>query len=95
LVGNGELPDLGDDIPFFGWVFIMKCKRIYYSDLGYFYVSIKGDYVRIYKQGPIMSHYLFNVWYSGDIESLRNSIKSNLDSLYARVGRVSSEEVKE
>ena len=84
LVGNGELPDLGDDIPFFGWVFIMKCKRIYYSDLGYFYLSIKGDYVSVHKQGFFMSHYLFNVEYDGNIESLKISIKRNLDRIYAK-----------
>jgi hypothetical protein len=82
IVSKGNLPDLGDDIPSFFWFITLDRKRIYYSDLGYFYVSIKGDYVRIYKQGPIMSHYLFNVWYSGDIESLRSSIKDKLDSLY-------------
>ena len=87
FVSNGSLPDVGDDIhdipPFF-WFLTLGRKRIYYSDLGYFYVSIKGDYVSVHKQGFLLSHYLFNVWYGGDIESLRSSIKSELDSLYAK-----------
>jgi len=84
FVSNGNLPDVGDDIPSFFWFLTLDRKRIYYSDLGYFYVSIKGDYVRVQKQGFLLSHYLFNVWYGGDIELLRSSIKSELDSLYKK-----------
>ena len=84
FVSKGDLPDVGDVTPFLAWLFTLDRKRIYYSDLGYFYVSIKGDYVRVHKQGLFMSHYLFNVWYGGDIELLRDSIKSELDSLYKK-----------
>ena len=84
FVSNGNLPDVGDDIPLFFWFLTLGRKRVYYSDLGYFYVSIKGDYVSVHKQGFLLSHYLFNVWYGGDIESLRVGIKSELDSLYAK-----------
>jgi hypothetical protein len=84
FVSKGSLPDVGDDIPPFFWFLALGRKRVYYSDLGYFYVSIKGDYVSVHKQGLIMSHYLFKVWYGGDIELLRDSIKSELDSLYAK-----------
>ena len=82
FVSNGNLPDLGDDIPSFFWFLTLGRKKVYYSDLGYFYVSIKGDYVKVFKQGYFMSHYLFSVWYDGDIESLRLEMKKELDFLY-------------
>jgi len=82
FVSNGNLPDVGDDIPSFFWFLTLGRKKVYYSDLGYFYVSIKGDYVRVQKQGFLLSHYLFEVSYDGDIESLRLDIKKELDFLY-------------
>ena len=82
FVSNGNLPDVGDDIPSFFWFLTLGRKKVYYSDLGYFYVSIKDQNVYVYKQGYFMSHYLFEVWYDGDIELLRVEIKSKLDFLY-------------
>jgi len=84
FVSNGNLPDVGDDIPSFFWFLTLGRKKVYYSDLGYFYVSIKGYNVSVHKQGFLLSHYLFEVWYDGDIELLRSSIKRELDSLYAK-----------
>lgn len=82
FISNGDLPDPGYDIPFFFWFLTLGRKKVYYSDLGYFYVSIKGNNVSVHKQGLVLSHYLFEVSYDGDIESLRLSIKKELDFLY-------------
>ncbi len=85
LIKSKDLPEENDIIStFYFWFLTLKRKKVYYSDLGYFYVSIKGDYVNVFKQGYFMSHYLFSVWYYGDIESLRLEMKKELDSLYAK-----------
>lgn len=82
FISKNDLPDPGAYIPSFFWFLTLGWKRVYYSDLGYFYVSIKGQNVYVYKQGLFVSHYLFEVWYDGDIESLRVNIKRKLDFLY-------------
>jgi len=85
LVKRKDLPEVENTIisTFYFWFLTLKRKKVYYSDLGYFYVSIKDQNVYVYKQGYFMSHYLFEVWYDGDIELLRVEIKSQLDSLYS------------
>ena len=84
LVKRKDLPEVENTIisTFYFWFLTLKRKKVYYSDLGYFYVSIKDQNVYVYKQGYFMSHYLFEVWYDGDIELLRVEIKSQLDSLF-------------
>ena len=86
LVKRKDLPEVENTIisTFYFWFLTLKRKKVYYSDLGYFYVSIKGDYVKVFKQGYFMSHYLFSVWYYGDIESLRLEMKKELDCIYAK-----------
>ena len=58
-------------------------KRIYYSDLGYFYMSGRSK-LSIWKQGFFSSEKLFSVNYHGDIEDTRNQIKSELEKIYHR-----------
>lgn len=81
---NGELSNPGDDIPFFFSLFTLGRKKIYYSDLGYFYMSIKrdGSEISIHKQGIFMSHKLFELYYRDDVEGLRKLIKAHLDNIY-------------
>lgn len=81
---SGELGTPGDDVPIFFSVLTLGRKKIYYSDLGYFYMSIKkdGSMVSIHKQGIFMSHKLFEIYYNDDVEELRSSIKAHLDSIY-------------
>ena len=84
LIISGEVVTPGDDVPIFFSVFTLGRKKIYYSDLGYFYMSIKkdGSMVSIHKQGIFVSHKLFEIYYNNDVEELRSSIKAHLDSIY-------------
>jgi len=86
LVKRKDLPEVENTIisTFYFWFLTLKRKKVYYSDLGYFYVSIRGDYVYVFKQGYFMSHYLFSVWYYGDIELLRLEMKKELDCIYTK-----------
>jgi hypothetical protein len=84
LIISGEVVTPGDDIPILLSIFTLGRKKIYYSDLGYFYMSIKkdGSMVSIHKQGIFVSHKLFEIYYNNDVEELRSSIKAHLDSIY-------------
>lgn len=84
FISNGELSSPGDDIPFFFSMLTLGRKKIYYSDLGYFYMSIKkdGTMVSIHKQGFFMSHKLFELYYNNDVEELRTLIKAHLNNIY-------------
>lgn len=64
-------------------VLLFRQKRIYYSDLGYFYLSGKND-LTIWKQGFFSSEKLFNVYYDGNLDDLRNQIKSDLEKIYKK-----------
>ena len=85
LIKYGEPQNPTYNIPFLFWPFATKRKRIYYSDLGYFYVSIDtdGTQVNIYRQTYFMSHFLFHVYFNGDVDRLRNDIKRHLDEIYS------------
>ena len=74
-----------DHITFIFGVINIRLKRIYYSDLGYFYISIpngSGELVDIYRQNYLYSKKLTSFFYKGDVNDLRNEIKSKLDSIY-------------
>jgi len=79
---SGYLPDVDGYVLFFFFPFFFFNKRIYYSDLGYFYLSGK-ERITIRKIGPFGAKKVFVVYYDDDVESLRQQIKSKLDSLYA------------
>lgn len=78
----------GIDNPIFGLYSIFfgfltrKMKKIYYSDLGYFYASYGSDDVMIFRQDILALKYLFTCEYDGDINSLNRSIESNLKKIY-------------
>ena len=63
--------------------FLFNQKRIYYSDLGYFYMSGKSR-LTIWKQSYFVSHKLFDVYYGGDIEAVRQEIKVELEKIFER-----------
>ena len=84
MITEGEPPNPTYNIPFFFWPFALRRKKIYYSDLGYFYISFKNGEVNVYKQTPLMSHFLFNVSFGGDVDGLRVAIKNHLDDIYHR-----------
>lgn len=77
---------LDDNCTFLMGILTLGRKKIYYSDLGYFYtrMSGEGDYIIVSKQGILNSQKLFQVGYYGDIESLRFRIKEELDTIYAK-----------
>ena len=84
MIKEGEPPNPTWNISFFFWPFALRRKRVYYSDLGYFYISFKNGEVNVYKQTPLMSHFLFNVSFGGDVDGLRVAIKNHLDDIYHR-----------
>jgi len=84
ILKDGEPPNPSYNIPFLFWPFALRRKKVYYSDLGYFYISFKDGEVNVYKQTPLMSHFLFNVSFGGDVDGLRVAIKNHLDDIYHR-----------
>lgn len=67
--------------PPFG-LFTFRFKKIYYSDLGYFWCYKKGNSITIYEQKLFALIKISKVDYYGDIESLRNRIKREIESIY-------------
>lgn len=82
LIKDGEPPNPTYNIPFFFWPFALGRKKVYYSDLGHFYISFKDGEVNVYKQTPFMSHFLFSVYFGGNLDILVADIKRHLDDIY-------------
>jgi hypothetical protein len=60
-----------------------RFKRIYYSDLGYFWCWRKSDNkVIVYKQSYFYMKKLFNIQYNGDNDVLGIRIKDELEEIY-------------
>ena len=83
LTSESGLPDVDEYCSFLFGTLLFNQKRIYYSDLGYFYMSGKSS-LTIWKQGYFVSHKLFSVYYGGDIESVRQEIKVELERIFQR-----------
>jgi len=81
-VRGGRLPDIFDFHFFFSGLYTMKFKRIYYSELGYFYILKIDDEVKIFEQNYLYMEKIASVHYYGDIEDLKESIKRELESHY-------------
>jgi hypothetical protein len=79
---NVSFPDLDEFILFLFSPFFFFHKRIYYADLGYFYIS-GSETITVRKIEYLYTRTLFEVNYNGDVEKLRLDIKSKLDSIYA------------
>ena len=82
LFRESGLPDIDEYCYFVFGMLLINQKRIYYSDLGYFYMSGKSR-LTIWKQGYFISRKLFSVYYTGDIDGTRSKIKSELERIYA------------
>ncbi len=80
---NAYSPSIDENCTFLAGIITLNRKRIYYSDLGYFYTRMSGDNIIVSKQGFFNSKKLFEVGFYGDIESLRFRIKENLDNIYS------------
>ena len=83
LTSESGPPDVDEYCSFLLGTLLFNQKRIYYSELGYFYMSGKSK-LTIWKQGYFVSHRLFNVYYGGDIEAVRQEIKSELERIFER-----------
>jgi hypothetical protein len=57
-------------------------KRIYYSELGYFYMRKYKDKLVISKQSYFYSKKLFSINISDDLESIKKQIKLELELIY-------------
>lgn len=83
LTGD-PLPDFDEYCIFLLGVLLFRQKRIYYSDLGYFYISIKVNSVSVWKQGLLSSRELFKVYYDGNLDDLKDKIKYDLEKIYKK-----------
>jgi len=83
-ITGGDLKEPDAFVLFTFFFFFLKNKRIYYSDLGYFYIRTnrKGDEVCVYKQGYFFYDKLFEVHHNKDIKTLSIDIKCRLDYMY-------------
>ena len=82
LISEKSLPDIDGVCFFLLGILLFNQKRIYYSDLGFFYMSGKSNRLTIWKQGFFHSEKLFEVHYGGDIEYIRTQIKSELEKIF-------------
>lgn len=78
---NSRFIGLDEYYSFLFGIILINQKRIYYSDLGYFYMSGKSK-LTIWNQGYFTSNKLFHVYYNGDIEQTTYEIKSKLEAIY-------------
>ena len=77
--GNKQHPNHGQWplTPTFGFL-TLRYKRIYYAGLGYFWTELRDEKVHVYEQKYLLCNEMFSIDYDGDIERLRDKIKSNL-----------------
>jgi hypothetical protein len=82
---DNNIPDIGDIIPFVWIPLALKQKKIYYSDLGYFFITVKYNIVTVHKQGYFFRTRLFEIFFRGDdVDKLRMDIKSELEVIYKK-----------
>ena len=59
-----------------------RFKRIYFADLGYFWIRRYDGNIYIYKQSLLYMIGIGEVYYSGDIDRLKSGIKMKLELVY-------------
>ena len=57
-------------------------KRIYYSDLGYFWIRKSGRKVHLYEQRLFVMYKIGEAFWGNDVESLKSQIKKELEEIY-------------
>lgn len=73
---------IGDTITFpFGFL-TFGFKRIYYSDLGHFWIRKSGRKVYLYEQKLFAMYKIGEAFWGNDIESLKSQIKKELEEIY-------------
>ena len=81
---NGNDDGYYDILPFTNMFFSINRKKIYYSDLGYFYLSVnKNSDIIIYEQKIFYTKKLFMFDYIEDFDKNRQIIKNKLDRIYS------------
>ncbi len=79
---NNDVVDLDTYCPFITGFFTLRRKKIYYSDLGYFWIRQKGNKIIVSKQSWFFTKELFKIGNNGNIESIKNEIKKELEYIY-------------
>ena len=74
--------NIGDTITLpFGFL-TFGFKRIYYSDLGHFWIRKSGRKVLLYEQKLFVMYKVGEAWWGNDVESLKSEIKNKLEEIY-------------
>lgn len=60
----------------------LKFKRIYYSDLGYFWARLYKNRVYVYNQKLFILDRIFDVYYNDDHEAMSFEIKHRLQEIF-------------
>ena len=68
-------------IPAFGFL-TFGFKRVYYSDLGYFWIRKSGRKVHLYEQKLFVMNKIGEAFWDGNIEHLKLEIKKELEEIY-------------
>ena len=68
-------------IPAFGFL-TFGFKRVYYSDLGYFWIRKSGRKVHLYEQKLFVMNKIGEAFWGNDVESLKSQIKKELEEIY-------------
>lgn len=68
-------------IPPFGFL-TFRFKRVYYSDLGYFWIRKNDRLVHLYDQKLFAMYKIGEVYWDGNIEHLKLEIKKELEEIY-------------
>lgn len=74
--------DVGDAITLpFGFL-TFGFKRVYYSDLGHFWIRKSGRKVYLYEQNLLVMYKIGEAFWGNDVESLKSQIKKELEEVY-------------
>ena len=79
-----EEGDTGSYVPFTLGFLTFSRKRIYYSELGYFYIRKYKNKLVIHKQNYFSTKELFSINVSDDLESIKQEIKNKLENIYRK-----------
>jgi hypothetical protein len=78
-VVTGDFGDKDTHSFIFGLFTLGHNKWIYHSDLGYFLSNIDDNFISVFDQGIFMSHYLFRISNTGNIEGMASEINNRLN----------------
>ena len=82
VVSEGEDIHFFKFIPFLFGILLINVKRVYYAELGYFFIDKYKDSIILFKQEFLYCKEVLSTEFHGDIEHLRDDIKYNLNKIY-------------